>query len=122
MKKLGIVFICLFLMGCQTKENQPTQASEDVSVTNTDGIGQYQMNDIILEIIKTDEDGFEFTVEMFEKGFGGYAYFHDYHEATYESGEDGHTLHMILNDDSIIVEESGGMTYLGVELSGEYER
>lgn len=114
--------MCLFLMGCQTKEKQPVQASEEVTVTNSNWIGQYHMNDIVLEVIETDEEGFEFTIEMFEKGFGGYAYFQNHHEATYEGGEDGHTLHMILKDDSMIVEESGGMTYLGVELSGEYER
>lgn len=122
MKKLGIVLLCLFLVGCQTKVKQPTQVDEEVTVTDSSWVGKYQKDDIVLEITNTDEEGFEFTIERSEKGFGSYAYFHDYHEATYEGGEDGHTLHMILKNDSIVVEESGGMTYLGVELSGEYER
>lgn len=121
-KKLGIVLACLFLMGCQMSNNNHDQKQGETSIEKSDWLGRYKMGDIVLEITQVDEKGLNLTVQRFEKGFGGYAYFLTDDQAVYEGGEDGHTLHLTLHNDSITVEESGGITYLGVELSGEYER
>lgn len=116
MKKILVVFMCLVLLGCSSN----VESNEELSWE-----GQYKKDDLTLTIEYDNEykDGFLFSVMLGEKGIKDYANFKENkNEAIYDVGEDGHTLEFTLKKDKVIIEESVGINYLQVELSGEYQK
>lgn len=104
------------LVGCSSV----TDKNEDLSWE-----GQYKKDDLILTIEYDDEyqEGFSFSIMLGEKGIKDYADFEDNkNQAIYDVGEDGHTLEFTLKKDKVIIKESGGINYLLVELSGDYQK
>lgn len=124
MKKIIIIFMCLLMIGCTIKQ-EDSPASESTNVDESQWVGNYVCGDVKLIIaIEDDYDGIVFDVEMGEEGFGNYAYFKDetHLEAISDIQEDGYTLEFSLKKDKVIVKESGGTSYLLIDLSGEYMR
>lgn len=116
MKKILVLIFCLMLLGCSSS----VEKNEDLSWE-----GQYQKDDLVLTIKYDDEykDGFSFSVMLGERGINDYADFEtDKNKAVYDVGEDGHTLEFTLKKDKVIIKESGGINYLQVELSGDYQK
>lgn len=116
MKKLFIMIMCLFLFGCNIikKTHQ-----------NTEWLGTYIQGDVSLEITSSQaNEGFDFCIYYGDKFINGYALFDDstFDHALYEAEEDGHTLNFQLKDDKIAIEETGGITYFGLDISGQYKK
>ena len=117
MKKLLSLIICLCLFGCQSSGSKQGTWP-----------GVYTKDKTTIEIydLEEEDDGqlFLFTVQVGERDMEGYAFIDpsDDHLALYELEEDGHRLTFTLDGDQIIIEENGGPTYLGVDLSGTYSR
>jgi len=87
--------------------------------------GKYVCDGVSLLIEKeSDYEGIAFTIAYGGKDFKEYAYFLDeeHLEAISDLTEDGYTFELTLEHDKVIVKESGGVSYLGIELSGEYVR
>lgn len=115
-KKIIIFWVCLLLIGCQT-------TSSDTMVDESQWEGTYHCGDVTLSIGREDDyDGLVFNVEYNLEGYQDYAYFQDdqHLEAISDLTEDGYTLEFTLQENKVIVKESGGQSYLGIELSGEY--
>ncbi|MEG0276582.1 MAG: hypothetical protein RR630_06095 [Coprobacillus sp.] len=116
MRKWLLIVLSMLLLGCS-----PTvEKNEDLSWE-----GQYQKDDLNLTIEYDDEykTGFAFSIMLGEKGIKDFADFEeDKNIAIYDVGEDGHTLEFTLKKDKVIIKESGGINYLQVELSGEYQK
>lgn len=130
MKKFLLIFMCFLLVGCGSKQDvsvKPTTQNQESQDLYNEWVGRYIRDDgVIIEIThdESDDDSeISFNIELGVKGFGNYAYLQDnkYH-AIYDIEEDGHTLEFILNDNQLTVKESGGISYLNTDLSGEYTK
>lgn len=127
MRKILMICLCIMLIGCASQQKGTTHKNLKTPIEDTIGwVGTYECGDLKL-MIMYDEDvpnGFEFNIELGEKGFGEFTRYiqDDKKKAVCDTTEDGYTLLFTLKDDSVIVEESGGIGYLETELSGEYKR
>lgn len=79
MKKILILCICCFLVGCTSQEAvQPIDETGKAIIVDQIGwVGQYQKEDILLTISYDNEysEGFAFEIEKGVEGFGEYARF-----------------------------------------------
>lgn len=124
MRKLLIVMMCFMLIGCGAKQREVSKEISSLSL-HEEWIGKYKRNDgVVIEFLRdeTNKDNMiSFTIELGVKGFGDYAFIYDHqNQAIYDIEEDGHTLEFTLQHHRLIVKESGGISYLNTDLSGEY--
>lgn len=130
MKKFLMICLCLVLFGCSSQQKVEKEShiqDNQIGEIHKKWIGQYMRDDgVVIEFLEdnmNDKNTLSFTVELGVKGFGNFAYIQEnQYQAIYDIEEDGHTLEFLLNKDKLIVEESGGMTYLNTDLSGEYTK
>lgn len=127
MKKILMICLCVMLIGCGTHQREVVQEEPDQPIEDTIGwVGTYKCDDLTLIIMYNKEvpNGFEFNIELGGKGFGEFTQYiqDDKKKAVCDTLEDGYTLHFTLKDDSVLVEESGGVSYLETDISGEYKK
>lgn len=127
MKKIMMICLCFMLMGCGSQQKPSSYVDEPKDKEDDIGwVGTYQRGDVTLIIMYDEEvpNGFEFNMELGEIGFGEFTRYiqDDKKKAICDTTEDGYTLLFTLKGDNVIVEESGGISYLETDLNGEYKR
>lgn len=123
MKKIVLcLMLCLMVMGCQSS---PTDQSSD---QNESWEGIYTRDNVTLEIFQVEEEygekSFFFEIEIDGQTIEDYAFLDSSndHYALCDAEEDGHAFSFTLKNQRVTVEESGGITYLGINLSGVYQK